>query len=135
MKFLKNISFLTIAVIAYHALVLTRGTESLDQELFQLTLLSKEVWTMSYGNLLIAGSVALLYVEILKSTRTSQESIMDHAFSLLLFIACLVEFLIVDFAGTSTFFLITLMMLLDVVGGFTITISGARRDFGGGSGL
>ena len=34
-----------------------------------------------------------------------------------------------DFAGTATFFLLTLMALIDVVAGFSISLFAARRDF------
>jgi hypothetical protein len=47
------------------------------------------------------------------------------------FLAFLIIFLTVKDAGSSTFLILTLMSLLDVVGGFTVTISTARRDWGG----
>jgi hypothetical protein len=57
----------------------------------------------------------------------------DHALSMALFIICLLEFIIIARFGNSTFFIITLICLLDVVAGFTVTISTARRDFGIGT--
>ena len=33
------------------------------------------------------------------------------------------------------FFMLTLMTILDVVAGFTVTIVAAKRDFGSGSGI
>jgi hypothetical protein len=45
-----------------------------------------------------------------------------------LFILCLVEFLLFPAFATSTFFLVTLMVLLDVLAGFIVTIVAARRD-------
>ena len=41
------------------------------------------------------------------------------------------EFLVVPAAATSEFFFILFVTLIDVVAGFSITIRGARRDFGG----
>ena len=55
-------------------------------------------------------------------------TVIDHMFSLALFILCLLEFLFVSQVGTSTFFIIILIVLLDVVAGFTITISTSTRD-------
>ena len=72
----------------------------------------------------------LLFVELIKSTRTGGSSIVDHALSMVLFMICLVEFLTVRQAGTSEFFFILVVTLIDVVAGFSITIRGARRDFG-----
>jgi hypothetical protein len=45
-----------------------------------------------------------------------------------LFIVYLVLFLIVEKAATSAFLILMMIQLLDVVGGFTISISTARRD-------
>lgn len=80
------------------------------------------------GDLIVGLGLVLLYGEILKSTRTSAASILDHAFSMGLFVACLVMLIVLPKAGTGTFFLITIMTLLDVLAGFTVTISAARRD-------
>ena len=53
---------------------------------------------------------------------------------MLLFIGALVEFIMIPEAMTSPFLTLLMIMLVDVVGGFTITIRGARRDFGAGGG-
>lgn len=47
---------------------------------------------------------------------------------MVLFIVCLVEFLLLPAFATSTFFLLALMVLLDVLAGFIVTIVAARRD-------
>jgi hypothetical protein len=43
---------------------------------------------------------------------------------------CLVEFLLAPAFATSTFFLLSLMVLLDVLAGFIVTIVTSRRDLG-----
>jgi NADH:ubiquinone oxidoreductase subunit F (NADH-binding) len=73
--------------------------------------------------------VLFLYLEIFKSTNTGIGTVLDHALSMVVFVIFLVEFLVVDDCGTSTFFILGLMSLLDVVAGFTVSIAGARRDF------
>jgi hypothetical protein len=45
-----------------------------------------------------------------------------------LFIAMLVEFLLVPQAGTSTFFLLMTLGLLDVLAGFIISIRSSQRQ-------
>ena len=72
----------------------------------------------------------LLYLEIFKATRTGVASIIDHLLSIGLFIVCLVELLLLAPMATATFLILTVMTLIDVIAGFTVTISGARRDFG-----
>ncbi|MEL6374940.1 MAG: hypothetical protein AAFR04_13350, partial [Pseudomonadota bacterium] len=78
-----------------------------------------------------------LFVELLKSTYTTGVSLVDHGLSMLVFIACLVEFLLIDRAATSVFFFIMVAALIDVVAGYTIGIRTARRDLniGGAGGL
>ena len=48
--------------------------------------------------------------------------------SMLLFVVMLIEFLLLPQAATSTFFLLMMISLVDVLGGFTITARAARRD-------
>lgn len=91
-------------------------------------------WTFTWGDLIIVVTMLLLFVEILKATYTSTASLLDHGLSMLVFIACLVEFLLVDAAYTSVFFMIMLATLIDVVAGYTIGIRVARRDIGFGGG-
>jgi uncharacterized membrane protein len=45
-----------------------------------------------------------------------------------LFIICLVEFLLFPAFATSIFFLLMLMVLLDVLAGFIVTIAASRRE-------
>ena len=45
-----------------------------------------------------------------------------------LFIIFLLEFVLVKWAQTSSFFNLTLMSLFDVIAGFTISIRTAKRD-------
>jgi uncharacterized membrane protein len=47
---------------------------------------------------------------------------------MVLFIVCLVEFLLFPAFATSTFFLLMLMVLLDVLAGFIVTIVASRRE-------
>ena len=82
------------------------------------------------GDLLVLAGLVLLYIEIFKATRTSTASIVDHLLSMALFVICLVEVIVLQGFGTATFVILTLMTAIDVVAGFTVTISGARRDIG-----
>ncbi len=131
MRILKAIPTLLYIVVAYNVLAFSGG-ESVNANLWTLTLISGAQWSMSANELLLSLAVIFLYIEIFKSTRTSTASIIEHGLSMGLFIICLLEFIVLDQCGNSTFFIITLITLLDVVAGFTITISTARRDFGFG---
>jgi len=85
-------------------------------------------WIVTGGDMLILLSLVLLFIELLKSTSTGTAAIFNHALSMLVFIICLVEFLLHPAFATTVFFLILVMSLLDVLAGVVVTIISARRD-------
>jgi hypothetical protein len=85
-------------------------------------------WAITLGDTLIALSLVFLFVEVLKATRTSARSLFDHLLSSAIFIAALVEFLLVPQAATSVFAILLLMALIDVLGGWSVAMRAARRD-------
>lgn len=92
-------------------------------------------WAITSGDILIMLSMVFFFIEILKSTSTGTSTIANHAVSMLVFIVCLIEFLLFPHFATSAFFILTMMCLLDVLAGVIVTIIAARRDFsvdGGG---
>ena len=93
-----------------------------------MTMFSGDVWKISLGDGLVTLGLVLLFAEIIKATRTSRREILNHAFSTLTLMAALAEFIAVKGFATSSFFLITLMCLFDVVAGYTVSIVTARRD-------
>ena len=100
-----------------------------SESLFSLGLPSGGVVAFTTGDALILFGLVLLYGEIFKATRTGSASVLDHALSLIVFIIALIELLISPKFAHASFFAITLMTLIDVIAGFTVTIASARRDF------
>jgi len=90
-------------------------------------MMSGEDWVLTWEDLLLAFAIFLLWIEIIKSTRIGMRSIMDHVLAMALFIAMLVEFLLVRQAGTSTFFLLMIIALVDVLAGFIVSIRSSQR--------
>jgi len=90
-------------------------------------MMSGQDWVLTWEDLLLAFSIFLLWIEIIKSTRMGMRSIMDHILAMALFVAMLVEFLLVRQAGTSTFFLLMVIALVDVLAGFIVSIRSAQR--------
>jgi len=86
-------------------------------------------WRITSGDILVILSMVFFFVEIIKSTATGSSTIANHAISMLVFIVCLVEFLLLPNFQTSVFFILTFMCLLDVLAGVVVTIVSARRDF------
>src|SRR5271170_7214631 len=91
-------------------------------------MMSGQDWVLTWEDMLLGFSILLLAVEMLKSTRAGTRSIVDHVLAMALFIAMLIEFLLVPQAGTSTFFLLTMIALVDVLVGFIVSIRTSQRQ-------
>jgi hypothetical protein len=127
-----SIPWLIISVILYNVVAFF-GSADAPAEVFNAALvtipmISGADWSMKVGDLVIVITLAILFVELVKATRTGEATILDHALSMILFIVCVIEFLTVRYAATSVFFVIVVITLIDVVAGFTISIRAARRD-------
>ncbi len=133
-----SVPLLVIPVVLYNLsvlLTLEGGFKALDasrrlaEPVFSVPMASGALWSLSFGDLLVIASLAVLFVELLKATSTKRAAVVNHGLSMALFIICLVQFLLLEAFATSAFFLITLMVLLDVLAGFIVSIVAARRDF------
>lgn len=104
------------------------GGSPWDIEIVSLGMMSGGIFALTLGDLLVVIGLALLFVEIVKSTRTTSASVVDHLLSTFVFVAFLVEFLLVRGAAHSTFFILMIIALIDVLAGFSVSIRSARRD-------
>jgi len=129
-SWMSGMPLLVIPLLAYVAFAGAGADFSASR--FPITLPSAGVWQLTLGDILLAAGLFLLFFEILKATRTGGNSVVDHALSMIVFVICLILFLIWDRAATSTFFLLMLMAMIDVIAGFSVTINAARRDSGTG---
>ncbi len=91
-------------------------------------MVSGSEWSMSIGDMLIGFAIVVLFGEMMKATRIGIRTVVDHGLSLLLFLVMLVEFILVKQAATATFFLLLIIGIVDVMGGFAITLRSAQRD-------
>ena len=130
MRWLLTLPFPVFVLLAYNALVLPGGNPSatLTASVIGMPLASGAAFILTVGELLLLIGVLALFIEIVKATRGSMASAVDHALSALVFVAYLIEFLLVKAAGTGVFLVLTLMSFLDLIAGFTVTIGAARRD-------
>ena len=124
---------LMIVPLAFYNLALAGafgggGVAGLSQVVFTLPMLSGATWVMSAADILILAALALLFAEILKSTRSGSGALLNHILSMLVFVAFLVEFLLVQGAATQIFFILLTIAFIDVVGGFVISVRSAGRD-------
>ena len=133
---------LVIPVVLYNLVVLTSvlgggdgaaaaaGADAvLRDPMFSIPMASGAQWTISAGDMILFVGLILLFFELVKSTSSQRAAIINHALSMILFVVCLVEFLLIRGFATSTFFLIVTMVMLDVLAGFIVTIITARKDF------
>ncbi len=129
MRYLLSIPFLAVVIIVFNLLGYSGAWMDAESLYFDTVLPSTAEFYLKVGDLFLMAGLVALFVEILKAARYGAATIVDHMLSTATFIVALVEFLVVPFCGTSTFFFLMLMALIDVVAGFSISILAARRDF------
>jgi hypothetical protein len=138
---LRMFPLLLIVVVIYNFLAFGHGLAShsameafLSGNAVTIHMFSGDRWSFSIGDFLILLSLVLLFVEIVKATRTSSREIINHGLSMLTFVIALIEFITLKGFSTSPFFFIMCFTIFDVVGGYTISIVAAEHDLGMGRG-
>jgi hypothetical protein len=127
MRFAVAFPFLIVVILVYNLIVFLSATQ-LNDPVLSVPMISKAVMTVTVGDLIILLGLVVLFIEVLKSARSTTATILDHMMSTAVFIVALVEFLIVREAGTAVFLILTTICLIDVVAGYTVSIRTARRD-------
>ena len=133
---------LVFSLIIYNLVVIigfTGAPDAVDawmtSPIFTISMFSGDRWDVSFTDVFLGLSLMLLFVEMTKATRTDSLAIINHGLSMLVAVICIIEFIAVKGFSNSTFFMLLLMTIFDVVAGFTITIVAAKRDFGSSGGL
>ena len=137
---LRSFPLLLLAVLLYNGLAAVHGfdpkaTDALLTDGVTVSMFSGAPWTFSLGDLVVVVGLGLLFVEVVKATRTTAIEVLNHALSMLVFIVALVEFIVLPSFATSPFFFLVIMTLFDIVAGFTISIVAAKRDLGVAGGI
>lgn len=120
---------LPVAVYVFFVFVLDGGGAlqtahvRLTDTLFQLGSGAGGGWPVSVADILVATALVVMFLELLKAPHSRRLAVANHVLTILLFIGCLTALLLFPPFATSTFLLITLMILLDVVAGFILTFS------------
>ena len=128
--FLIGFPLLLIPFVIYNIFAFIFGVTEWTAPFTSVHIISGGDWKIASGDLLITLAILLLFIEIMKSTRIGTRGIVDHMLSMVLFVAMIVEFLLIERAATSTFFLLMVTAFVDVLGGFTVSIRTAQRDIG-----
>ncbi|HVV64613.1 MAG TPA: hypothetical protein VHC42_04040 [Rhizomicrobium sp.] len=132
---LRLIPLLVIPVAIYNLFALGGNIAGHDvQDMltspFSVRMFSGDLWRISFGDLLLLFGISLLFVEVVKATRTTSKELINHGLSMVVFVAALIEFIVLKGFATSTFFFLMLFTLFDVVAGYTISIVAAEHDLG-----
>ncbi len=130
LSILGAIPLLTVPVIIYAAFAFPSGvtmTQGLTAEAFSWMMPSGMNWVFTWGGLFLLLSIVCLFIEVLKSARSTASAMVDNALTIALFIAAFMMFLLAPGFATTEFFLILMMVLLDFVAGSVIMINTAQR--------
>lgn len=102
--------------------------KALTNELLSIPMPRGQHWSIGLGDLFILLGLFMLFFELIRATNSNKTAIINHSLSMLVFVIALVAFLLFPGFQTSTFFLLTIMTLLDVLAGFIVTIVASRRE-------
>jgi hypothetical protein len=135
-KFLDMIPLMAIPIGIYAIIALFSGSSEgvdifvtqLEKSSFYLPLPSGVSWGISGGVLIILLGLGILFFELIRGVANSPFAIVHHTLSVFLALVSFGLFLAVDSFGTSTFFVLVIMCILDMVGGVIVNI--AESGFG-----
>ncbi|KRR23369.1 hypothetical protein [Bradyrhizobium retamae] len=111
---------LLIPLAIYNIIVFLMPEVSFTEPLVKLTLMSGAEWTVTLSDVLLTLSILLLLAEVIKGARPGAKYLTDHLLSLIVFGAAAAEFLLWPKFGTSTYFLMTTLSLVDFVSGLAL---------------
>jgi hypothetical protein len=97
---------------------------TLAEPLLTLTLMSGAAWPVTLSDILLALGILLLLLEVIKGARPGAKFLTDHLLSLVVFGAAAAEFVLWPKFGTSTYFLLAMLALVDFLTGIALR---ARR--------
>ena len=86
----------------------------------KLTLLSGAEWPVTLSDVLLTLGILLLLSEVIKGARPGAKYLTDHLLSLIVFGAAAAEFVLWPKFGTSTYFLLTGLSLVDFLSGLAL---------------
>jgi hypothetical protein len=113
---------LLIPLAVFNIIVFLMPGVSITEPLFRLPLMSATEWPITLSDMLLALGMLLLLLEVIKGARPGAKYVMDHLLSLVVFGAAAAEFVLWPKFGNSTFFLLTLLALVDFVSGIALRV-------------
>src|SRR5690242_227176 len=111
---------LLIPLAIYNIIAWLMPDVPLSGPLIKLTLVSHVEWQITLSDILLSLGLLLLLLEIMKGARPGSKYLTDHLLSLIVFGGSAAEFVMLPKFGTSTFFLLSLMAMVDFIGGIAL---------------
>ena len=111
---------LLIPLAVYNIVAFLMPGLSLAEPLFKLPLMSGAELPITLSDILLALGVLMLLFEVVKGARPGAKYLTDHLLSLIMFGAAAAEFVLWPKFGTSIFFLLTLLALVDFLSGVSL---------------
>ena len=111
---------LLIPLAIYNIIVFLMPTVSFTDPLVTLTLMSGAAWPITLSDVLLALAILLLMCEVIKGARPGAKYLTDHLLSLIVFGAAAAEFVLWPKFGTSTYFLLVALSMVDFLSGLAL---------------
>jgi hypothetical protein len=115
---------LLIPLAIYNIIVFLMPGVSFADPVLKLTLMSGAEWPVTLSDMLLALAILMLLFEVIKGARPGAKYLTDHLLSLVVFGGAAAEFLLWPRFGSSTYFLLTMLALVDFLSGVALR---ARR--------
>jgi hypothetical protein len=118
---------LLIPLAIYNIFVFLMPSVAFTSPIISVTLMSGAVWTVTFGDALLAFAMLLLMFEVIKAARPGARYVTDHLLSLILFGAATAEFVLLAPFGNSTFFLLVVLAAIEFLAGLVMAIRNRSR--------
>jgi hypothetical protein len=115
---------LLIPLAIYNIIAFLMRDVSFAAPLFTLPLPSGLAWPVTLSDVLLTLGILLLLCEVIKGARPGAKYLMDHLLSLVVVCGAGAEFALLPQFGTSTYFLLCALALVDFLSGIALR---ARR--------
>src|SRR5205814_5157972 len=102
-----------IPLAIYNIIAFLMPDVRFGEPLFKLALMSGTEWPVTLSDVLLALGILLLLFEVVKGARPGAKYLTDHLLSLIVFGGAAAEFVLWPRFGTSTYFLLTMLALVD----------------------
>src|ERR1700710_1575027 len=111
---------LLIPLAIYNIIAFLMRDVSFAAPLITVPLPSGTGWPVTLSDVLLTLGILLLLCEVIKGARPGAKYLTDHLLSLLVLCGAGAEFVLLPQFGTSTFFLLTMLALVDFLSGIAL---------------